>query len=192
MRCVASTGIHYASNPYDLERYERVRVASARLVAAIEQREPNEVIEQFEDNLLRASPLITADAVVIRNEKMLLIQRSDNGLWALPGGIVEVGQTLASEALRELKEETEMNGKIIKLLGIFDSHLWGSQFKSQMYHAVFLVEAAKETPKPTFEAQDVSFFSEESLPPLFAGHHLRVPFIFRLLRGEIPVPYFDE
>jgi len=77
------------------------------------------------------------------------------------------------------------------LLGVFDSRLWCSQTKVQLYHVIFLVDPDSYSPAPGPEALDVAFFGEGNLPPLSPGHHLRVPFIFKQLRGEAPVPYFD-
>ena len=191
LRAAACLGRHFARNHYDAENYERILAASARLVAALERRSPDEVLTQFQDNLLHVSPLAGAEATVFRGDKLLLIKRSDDGLWALPGGLTEVGETLAETAQRELWEETGVSGHIVKLLGIFDSRLWHSQTKAQLYHAVFLVEAENCSPTPSLEATDVAFFKEDNLPPLSPGHHLRVPFVFKQLRGEAPVPYFD-
>ena len=139
----------------------------------------------------RVSPLSTVDAVVVREGRILLIKRHDNGLWALPGGLVEVNQTLTEAALRELEEETGIQGHIIRLLGIFDSRLWESQEKVHLHHTIFLVDGAEQLPKATQEAVEVGFFGDEELPALSPGHHRRVPFIFKLLRGEAEIPHID-
>jgi ADP-ribose pyrophosphatase YjhB (NUDIX family) len=192
LRAVACLGLRFAENDYDLERYERVMAASARLIAGLEQRSPDEVVAQFQDNLLHVSPLAGAEAAVPGDDgSLLLIRRTDNGLWALPGGLAEVGETLAEAARRELWEEAGICGRVTRLLGVFDSCLWHSQTKAQLYHVVFLVESDNARPIPGPEARDAAFFQEEHLPPLSPGHHLRLPLIFKLLRGEIPAPYFD-
>jgi ADP-ribose pyrophosphatase YjhB (NUDIX family) len=193
LRLIASWGLHFTQDPYDRERYQRVRAVSARLAAAIEQRSPEELSDEFSRDLFGngISPLSTADAVVLRQGRILLIQRPDDGLWALPGGFVEVRQTLAGAALRELQEETGLCGRIIKLLAIFDSRHWGSTRTAHIHHVVFLVDGGQGEPQPTSEARAVAFFGEDELPALSGGHHLRIPFIFRLLRGEIPGPYLD-
>lgn len=193
LRFIASWGLHFTQDSYDRERYQRIRAISARLVAAIEQRSPEEFVDKFARDLFGngISPLSTADAVVLRQGRMLLIQRPDDGLWALPGGFVEVRQTLAGAALRELQEETGLCGRIIKLLGIFDSRRWGSTETAHIHHVVFLVDAGQAEPHPTSEASAVAFFSEAELPALSPGHHLRVPFVFRLFREDLPIPYLD-
>jgi ADP-ribose pyrophosphatase YjhB (NUDIX family) len=192
LRAVASLGLRYTESRYDRGRYERVLAASARLVAALEQRSPDEVLLQFQDNLLHVSPLAGAEAAVFRDGSLLLLRRHDDGLWALPGGLVEVGETLAETACRELWEEVGMRGRVAGLLGIWDSRFTRSQTKAHMYHAVFLVDAADGMPAPSQEATAVAFCAEDELPPLSPGHHVRVPFVFKLVRGEVAVPYFDS
>jgi len=191
LRGIACVGLQFTENCYDREYYERVLAASARLIAAIENRSSEEVLTGFEDNLLHVSPLAGAEAVVVRNGEILLIRRRDDGLWALPGGFTEVGETLAESACRELEEEAGIGARATGLLGIFDSRLWRSQTKAQLYHVVFQVEADSSSPAPGPEVLDAAFFGEDSLPTLSQGHHLRVPFVFKQLRGEAPVPYFD-
>jgi ADP-ribose pyrophosphatase YjhB (NUDIX family) len=71
------------------------------------------------------TPLAACD-VLITNEsnEVLLIQRSDNGLWALPGGCHDLDETPAKCAVRECKEETGFEVKVTQLLGIFSSNCY--------------------------------------------------------------------
>ena len=58
----------------------------------------------------------------------------------MPGGATEVGETWVQSAERELREETGLVGTAKKLLGVFDSRIWGSRSKYQFYAGVWLVE----------------------------------------------------
>jgi hypothetical protein len=55
-----------------------------------------------------------------------------------------------------------------------------------------LHEPGAETHASFHETLDVGFFEENRLPPLHRGHDLRVPMVFQMLRGEVPIPYFDK
>ena len=191
LRAIANLGLNYSKNEYDLDRYERILSASARLIGAIEHRSSEEVLEQFQDNMFHVSPLAGAEAAVLHDNQLLLVRRQDNGLWAIPGGLTDVGETLAEATQRELWEETQIRGHVTKLIGIFDSRKWKSRTKAQLYHAVFLVECENPSPSTSSETTDVRFFSEGRLPSLSPGHHLRVPFVLNLLREEKSIPYFD-
>ncbi len=191
LRGIASTGLYFSEDPYDRERYERGLSLSARLIGALEGRPSDVILSQFQDTLLHLSPLVGASAVVQHDGKVLLIQREDNGLWAVPGGLVEVGEVLSEAALRELEEEAGVEGVAADLLGVFDSRLWKTQTKSHLFHFVFLVESENPDPKPGSEALAADFFSESNLPELSPGQVRRLPIVFKILRGEIPRPYFD-
>jgi len=192
LRAISNAGLYYATNGYDKERYQQVLSVAQRLFAALEERPFEEVQREFvEDNWLHISPAAGAEALIVRDEKIMLIKRSDNGLWAIPGGLVEVGETLAEAAQRELWEETGVHGHVTKLLGIFDSRLWNSKTKAHLYHAIFLAEATDFMPRTSNEAVEIGFFGESELPELSSGHVHRIPLLFKILRGEIPAPYFD-
>jgi len=192
LRAISGLGLQYAQNEYDRARYEHALEIALRLVAGLDER-PIQALrrEAQEDNWLHASPAIGAEAAIFREGKLLLIRRSDNGLWAVPGGLVEVGETLAQAAERELREETGLRGRVTQLLAIFDSRLCGSKTKVQLYHVIFLAEAGDAVPGISPEATEAAFFREEELPELAAGHHVRVPLLFKILRGELPAPYLD-
>ena len=191
LRSLADEGLLFAEGSYDRERYKRILSVSARLVAALEARAPAEVAAEYLADLSHISPFLGAEAAVFRAGRLLLLQRTDNQRWAMPGGLVEVGETLAEAAQRELWEEALIRGKAVRLLGVFDSRLWKSRTRAQLYHVTFEVEVDSNEPAAGPEALDVGFFSEQDLPPLSPGHERIVPVIFRLFRGELPAPYFD-
>ncbi len=192
LHALANLGLHYAKNEYDRERFERVLTTSARLVSALDDQPLSEVVAQFKDNFSHVSPLAGAEAAVFRDNRLMLMKRHDDGLWAVPGGLVDVGETLGEAAIRELREESGLVGKITRLLGVFDSRIWKSQMKSQLYHVIFEVIVTNGTPAVTNEATDWGFFSSSELPDLSPGHAQRVPVLFKLMNGDIEVPYFDS
>ena len=193
LRSIANDGVRYADNDYDRQRYGRALSLSARLVAAIEQRSPDEVMAEYNQNLARVSPFVGASAAVFRDGCILLIKREDNGLWAMPGGWTEVGETWAQSVQRELREETSLEGTAKVLLGVFDSRLWGSRSKYHFYSGVWLVEVSgDQAPVAGPETTGAGFFAEHDLPAELApGHTRQVPMAFKLARGDLSVPYFD-
>lgn len=69
----------------------------------------------------KANALVVAVTVVVRDDagRVLLIKRSDNSLWALPGGAQDVGESTAQAAIREVKEETGLQVEIDAISGIY-------------------------------------------------------------------------
>ncbi len=192
LRGVANLGLQFAKDDYEIERYQKVLAASARIVSALEGVHQNEVLGQYQKNFTHVSPLVGAGTVVLKGCKILLIKRNDDRLWAIPGGLVEVGETAAEAAQRELFEEAGIRAEVTRLLGVFDSRVWKSRTRMQLFHFVFQAETDNPTPYTSTEALDVDYFSEDKLPLLSPGHHLRVPYYFKQLRGEVPIPYFDR
>ena len=191
LRGLASAGLYFNDDHYDRERYQKVLSLSARLVSLVSNRSEETLLAGFENTLMHLSPLVGASCIVQREGEILLIQRTDNQLWAIPGGLVEVGEVLAEAALRELEEEAGVTGEVVDLLGIFDSRLWKTQVAAHLYHFVFLVESHNPEPEPGLEALEARFFPIDDLPPLAPGMVRRIPMILKILAGKAPRPYFD-
>jgi ADP-ribose pyrophosphatase YjhB (NUDIX family) len=192
MRGMATVHKMFAENVYHAERADHLMLLAARVAALVDENELETVQELFNaEPWLRFSPAIGADAAVFNPAgEILLIQRKDNGRWAMPGGLAEIGQTFAEAAVRELWEEAGLRGRAVRLLGIFDGPRWGSRIKVHLAHAVFLVECEDLVPSPGVESLDARFFSRYALPDeMHAGHELRVPKCFDLLTTT--EAYFD-
>lgn len=66
------------------------------------------------------SLVVGSSAVVVDGEDRILLQRrSDSGNWALPGGAMDIGETFAESAVREVKEETGFDVRIDRIVGIY-------------------------------------------------------------------------
>ncbi|MCU7558004.1 NUDIX hydrolase [Macrococcus capreoli] len=63
--------------------------------------------------------VIGSGVIVEQDEKILLEQRADNGLWGIPGGLIEIGEKVKDAAIREVTEETGLIPREITLFGIY-------------------------------------------------------------------------
>jgi 8-oxo-dGTP pyrophosphatase MutT (NUDIX family) len=78
--------------------------------------------EYYDDpNAPKPNSLVPAATVFVQDDhgRVLMVQRSDNGLWALPGGTMDVGETLSQCAEREVLEETGYRVKVVDVIGIY-------------------------------------------------------------------------
>ncbi|MHA2175248.1 MAG: NUDIX hydrolase N-terminal domain-containing protein [Candidatus Hodarchaeales archaeon] len=196
LRDISALGLKYATNIYDQERYTKIQRLVIEMLSSATNWTSKQLISSQDSFLTRPSPIMTGDAAII-NEfgQILLIQRTDNQLWAMPGGLLEVGETPAEGVLREVLEETGLRCQTIGLVGIFDSRLCGTNHPLHLYHTVFLckpLDVEAELPLHNHESLDKNWFDENSLPlDLDPSHENRIPEAFRIWHGDIK-PFYDS
>ena len=197
LRHLAASGLRYAPTLYDTERYHALQ----SLALAMQAYAGGELPESLEP--LRATvfahvtPFAVADAAIIDDAgRLLLIRRADNGLWALPGGGLDVGETPAEGAVREALEESGIASEAVALAGVWDSRLCGSATRHHLYHFVVLCQPLPEQPggaaSHTHEVLETGWFGAEALPAdIDPGHVTRIPHVFRVWKGEAAA-YLDR
>lgn len=120
---------------------------------------------------LPVTPLLTVDALIIYEGKIVLIRRKNppfKGLYALPGGFVEVGETVEQAAIREAKEETGLDIRLIKLLGVYSD-----PSRDPRGHTVSVCYLAigSGNLKAGSDAKDTGLFSPNEIPKLAFDHN---------------------
>lgn len=194
LRAIAEVGLSWShDNPYDRERYEHVRRVAAQLFATADLRPPEEIERSVFSQLTHVAPMPGGEAAVVdEQERIFLIRRADDQLWAMPGGIFEIGETPAGGAEREAREETGMVVRARELVGVWDSRFSESRSSLQLLQFVFLCEvvAAEGQATTPNEVIDSGWFRGDELPPLSPGHTVRVPAVFAYLRHR--TPFFDR
>jgi mutator protein MutT len=193
LRVISEVGLSWTrSDHYNRDRYERVRNVAARLFAFADTRAAEEIERTVFLQLTHTAPVPCVDAAVIDEaDRILLIQRADDGLWAMPGGGIEMGETAAQAVVRETREEAGLEVDVIDLVGVYDSRFCETKSALQLYQFVFLCERGDAVVATTpHEVLDMGWFDRKELPPLSPGHTVRVPDAFRFL--EERRPFFDR
>jgi len=121
-------------------------------------------------------------AVLISKEQdqVLLTRRADNGLWCLPGGMIDPGETVAEGCAREVAEETGLSVVIKRLTGIYSDPnqlvIYPDNNQSQIIAINFEVELVSGKLQLSNETTDIHFFpiSEALNMELFHSHTLRI------------------
>ncbi|MBV9615978.1 MAG: NUDIX hydrolase N-terminal domain-containing protein [Ktedonobacteraceae bacterium] len=131
--------MYFSSNIYDRDNYRKVQDVALELFALVSGQLPEDIVPLRATIFARPAPFPTGDGAVIDDAgRILLIRRSDNGLWAMPGGGLEVGETPSQGIVREVLEETGVTCEPITLIGIYDSRLCGTPSLYQLYQLSFL------------------------------------------------------
>ena len=118
-------------------------------------------------------PMLSAGAtvVVIKDNKILLNLRSDTNTWGIPGGAIELGETLEETAARELKEETNLDCNSFTLLNVFSGKDFYFKYPNgdELYSVVALYLAnyvSGELKITDGESLKLEYFSKDNLPNL--------------------------
>jgi 8-oxo-dGTP diphosphatase len=117
------------------------------------------------------SPKITVDGVLFKDNEILLVQRKHppfQGMWALPGGFVEYGETTEQAVVREIKEETGLETSIRSLLGVYSQP--DRDPRGHTISVVYLLAKKKGTVIGGDDAKKAAFQSLDELPDLSFDH----------------------
>lgn len=138
-----------------------------------------------------ANSLVPAASVVVVDDqgRILLQRRSDNGKWALPGGVMEIGESMADCARREVLEETGIDVELTGLVGVYSDpkHVlaYDDGEVRQEFSVCFLGRVRDGTLAVSDESTHVAFFDPEQIPELQMVDSIRLR-IQDYLSGRVP------
>lgn len=127
---------------------------------------PREVCPVCETVFYRNPLPVAASVVLNENREVLLVKRKrepHKGMWCLPIGFAETGETIGQAARRELKEETGIGGRILRLL---DADSYQSDFYGDLLIVTFELAKIEGVEQAGDDAEAVSYFPINSLPEL--------------------------
>lgn len=170
LQAVAQTGLTYARDPFDIERYEQIRKLSAQILAHHTGLDTDVALDILKTETGHATPKVDVRGVVFRQAQVLLVRERRDGLWTLPGGWADVNESAAEATVREVREESGYETRAVKLLAVWDRRKHNpSPSRHHAYKLFFLCELIGGSPTTSIETTDAVFFSEDDLPELSVG-----------------------
>jgi len=167
IQSIGQIGRHFSANEFDRQRYERLEVLSSQILAQYSQISEDTLLQSFLAQEGYATPKVDVRAAVFKENKILLVQESQDSLWSMPGGYGDINETPSMSAEREVWEESGFKVKAQKVIGVYESNHDRAPIKVfHAYKVVFLCELLGGEATASHETTAVDFFAFNALPPL--------------------------
>lgn len=166
LQFIAQAGLTYSKDAFDIERFERIREISVEIVS----RQTGLPLEKVKDLFCNEegfqTPKLDTRAAIFKDNKILLVKEK-NGTWSLPGGWVDVNQTIKSNTIKEVKEEAGLDVEVTRIIAVQDRNLHNLPPYAYNVCKVFvLCEAQGGDFQPNIETIESGYFSLDEIPPL--------------------------
>jgi len=171
IQSLAHTSLHYAQNPFEASRAQRLLEIASEIVAENSEMEAQEVLAAFTAQPGYITPKVDVRAAVFRGGELLMVREAMDGKWTLPGGWADVGETPSLAVEREVQEETGLAVQAKRLVGVYDANRLPGELP--LYHAyklLFLCEPGEGNLKTSEETSAVAFFPIDELPSTLSSY----------------------
>ena len=172
LQAIAQSGLTYAQDPYDVQRYQQVRQIAAKIAASHTQAPADRIDDLFSRESGYATPKLDIRALVLNDQgEVLLVREKEDGLWTLPGCWVDVGESPSEAVQREVKEESGYEVQAVRLLALWDRDKHPHPpLPFHVYKIYFQCELLGGNPLTvSTETSEVGFFATNALPELSLG-----------------------
>jgi ADP-ribose pyrophosphatase YjhB (NUDIX family) len=175
LAAMAQNGLNYATDRYDLARYERLRTAAAEIFALLDDGDVAELRTLLAAETSHATPKVDVRGALFDPAgRVLLVRERRDGRWTLPGGWADALDPPSAAITREVAEEAGLTVAVTKLAAVHDGsrHNGHGAGPFHIYKLFFLVERTDPGQQPVAgldeETIDVGFFALDRLPDLSA------------------------
>ena len=166
LQFIAQAGLTYTKDPFDKERFERVREIAAEIVSLQGRLPLAQVKDLFCNETGFQTPKLDTRAAIFKDDKILLVEEND-GTWSLPGGWVDVMETVKSNTVKEVKEEAGLDVEAVRVIALHDRNLHNQPPYAYNVCKVFvLCEVKGGCFHPNIETVGSGYFGLDELPPL--------------------------
>lgn len=167
VQSLAKTGLTYAEDAYDRERYEELKESTNSLLSALMGVEVERIVAQFENLDDYPTPKVDVRGVILKEGKILLIREKTDGKWAMPGGWADNGYSPSENIVKEVWEESGLRVRPERLLAVWDKrkHDHPADVHS-VYKLNFLCIEEGGALNPGHETMGATYFPIDQLPEL--------------------------
>ncbi|WP_394925058.1 NUDIX hydrolase N-terminal domain-containing protein [uncultured Robinsoniella sp.] len=186
LQFIAQAGLTYSKDHFDLERFERIREIAAEMVSQKSGLSMEKVKDLFCNETGFQTPKLDTRAAVFKDGKILLVKEK-NGTWSLPGGWVDVNQSVKTNTIKEVKEEAGLDVVAVKLIAVQDRNQHNLPLYAYGICKIFMLcEAVGGAFRENIETVESGYFGLDELPLLAEEKNNReqVEMCFRALADD--------
>lgn len=166
LQALAQAGLHYGKDPFDIERFQRIRDIAAEMLARGTDLPLETVTNLFCCESGYQTPKLDTRAAVFQNGRILLVREND-GRWSLPGGWVDVNVSVGENTAKEVREEAGLEVIPRRVIAVQDREKHNRPVYAWKICKVFVLCALVGGEfRPNSETTASGYFSLEDLPPL--------------------------
>ncbi|MCL1932533.1 MAG: NUDIX hydrolase [Candidatus Azobacteroides sp.] len=166
LQFIAQAGLTYSKDSFDLMRFERIREISAEIMSLKSGLSLEQVREIFCNETGFQTPKLDTRAAIFRDDRILLV-KENNGTWSLPGGWVDINESVKSNTIKEVKEESGFDAIPVKLIAVQDRSKHNRPLYAYGVCKIFvLCEITGGKFVSNIETVECGFFNLENLPLL--------------------------
>ncbi len=168
LQAIAQTGLTYAKDPFDIERYQAIQEIAAEIMSAGAGTDISIVKDLFVAQAGYATPKVDVRAAVFNEQdNILLVREREDGCWTLPGGWADIGNSPSENVVREVLEESGYAVTVLKLAAVYDRARHGHPpIAFYTYKLFFMCQLTGGIAASGTETDSVEFFAEHELPQL--------------------------
>lgn len=166
LQSLAQAALTYGKDPFDRERYERIRGISAEMLSYKTEIPVEKVRDLFCNETGYQTPKLDTRAAIFEQGKILLVQEMD-GRWSLPGGWVDVNVSVGENAVKEVYEEAGLVVTADRLIAVQDRNRHNLPAYAYGVCKVFVLCSVKGGKfRRNIETTGYDWFAENALPQL--------------------------
>lgn len=193
LQALAQNSLAYTRDPYDKERFERVREISAEMMAHMTDIPLEKARDLFCNETGYQTPKLDTRAAVFKEEKILLV-RENNGTWSLPGGWVDAHISVKENAVKEVWEEAGLEVTADRIIAVLDRNRHNTPLSAySICNIFFLCTPIRGEFRPNLETTASGYFGLEELPRLSENKNTeaQIRMCFEAYRSENWQVIFD-
>ncbi|MCL2814829.1 MAG: NUDIX hydrolase [Oscillospiraceae bacterium] len=165
LQAIAQAGLHYSKDIYDKERFERIREIAAEMMSKQSDLPLETVKDLFCGETGYQTPKMDTRAAIFQNGKILLVKEKNT--WSLPGGWIDVNESVKSNTIKEVKEESGLDVIPIKLIAVQDRNKHNKPKYAYGICKIFvLCDIISGEFQSNSETSESDFFDIDALPEL--------------------------